>query len=114
MPGTSRAGAIRRVRATLSSKLNALRKASNEGQGRFRVAPALFRCFGCAGITGLITGPFTGAVNLPAETYRRNSDAFGQNPMLYGMDSVVVGPCGFAGGPIAGFCKGLSLGAEWV
>jgi hypothetical protein len=98
----------------LSSKLNASRRAPNEGHVAFATAAALLGSAGCAGITGPITGPFTGAVDLPAETYRRNSDAFDQNPMLYGTDGIVAGPCRFAGGPIAGFCKGLSLDVEWV
>ncbi len=82
--------------------------------GAFVLAAMLLLCSGCAGITGLVTGAFTGAVDLPAETYRQNQLAFEQNPILYGVDALVVGPCGLAGGPLVGFCKGLSLDVEWV
>jgi hypothetical protein len=74
----------------------------------------LLLCSGCAGITGLVTGAFTGAVDLPAETYRQNRLAFDRNPMLYGLDGIVLGPCGIAGGPVIGFFKGISLDIEWV
>jgi hypothetical protein len=82
--------------------------------GAFVLAAMLLACSGCAGITGLVTGAFTGAVDLPAETYRQHSLAFEQNPMLYGVDALVVGPCGIALGPVAGFIKGISLDVEWV
>jgi hypothetical protein len=82
--------------------------------GAFVLAATLIVCSGCAGLTGLITGPFTGAVDLPAETYRQNTLLFEQNPMLYGVDAIVVGPCGIVVGPVAGFCKGISLDIEWV
>jgi hypothetical protein len=78
------------------------------------LAAMLLLSSGCAGITGLVTGPFTGAVDLPAETYRQNSLAFEQNPMLYGVDAIVVGPCGIVLGPVAGFIKGISLDIERV
>ena len=82
--------------------------------GAFVLAAMLLVCSGCAGITGLVTGAFTGAVDLPAEAYRQNQLAFERNPMLYGLDALVVGPCGIAGGPVIGFCKGISLDVEWV
>jgi hypothetical protein len=82
--------------------------------GAVVLAVGLLACTGCAGLTGLVTGAFTGAVDLPAETYRQNQRAFEQNPMLYGLDVLVVAPCGIAGGPVIGFCKGLSLDVEWV
>jgi hypothetical protein len=82
--------------------------------GAFVLAAILLACSGCAGITGLVTGAFTGAVDLPAETYRQNQLAFEHNPMLYGLDVLVVAPCGLVGGPVIGFCKGLSLDVEWI
>jgi hypothetical protein len=82
--------------------------------GALVLAAMLLACSGCAMITGVVTGPFTGAVDLPAETYRQNTLAFEQNPMLYGIDCLVVGPCGIVMGPVAGLCKGLSLDIEWV
>ena len=82
--------------------------------GAFVLAAMLLLCSGCAGITGLVTGAFTGAVDLPAETYRQNRLAFDRNPMLYGLDGIVLGPCGVAGGPVIGFVKGISLDIEWV
>jgi len=82
--------------------------------GAFVLAAMLLLCSGCAGITGLVTGAFTGAVDLPAETYRQNQMGFEKNPMLYGVDVLVVAPCGIAGGPVVGLVKGLSLDVEWV
>ena len=82
--------------------------------GAFVLAAALMVCSGCASLTGLITGAFTGAVDLPAETYRQNRLAFEQNPMLFGLDVFVVAPCGIVGGPVVGFVKGASLDVEWV
>jgi len=82
--------------------------------GAFVLAAVLLGCCGCAGITGLVTGAFTGAVDLPAETYRHNQLAFEHNPMLYGLDCLIVAPLGIAGGPVVGLCKGLSLDVEWV
>ena len=78
------------------------------------LAAMLMVCSGCASLTGLVTGAFTGAVDLPAETYRQNRVAFEQNPMLYGLDVFVVAPCGIVGGPVVGLVKGVSLDVEWV
>jgi hypothetical protein len=82
--------------------------------GAFVLAAMLLLCSGCAGITGLVTGAFTGAVDLPAEAYRQNRLVFDRNPMLYGLDCLVLGPCGLVGGPVIGFIKGVSLDIEWV
>ncbi len=82
--------------------------------GALVLAAMLLVCSGCASLTGLVTGAFTGAVDLPAETYRQNRLVFEQNPMLYGVDALVLGPCGIAGGPVVGFVKGASLDVEWV
>ncbi len=82
--------------------------------GAFVLAAALMVCSGCASLTGLVTGAFTGAVDLPAETYRQNRLAFEQNPMLFGLDVFVVAPCGIVGGPVVGLVKGASLDVEWV
>jgi hypothetical protein len=80
----------------------------------FVLAAMLLACSGCATVTGLVTGAFTGAVDLPAETYRQNKVAFEQNPMLYGVDVIVLAPCGIVGGPVVGLVKGVSLDIEWV
>jgi hypothetical protein len=82
--------------------------------GAVVLAVVLVTCTGCAAITGLVSGAVTGAVDLPAEAYRQNQRAFDQNPMLFGLDVLVVAPCGIAGGPVVGFCKGISLDVEWV
>lgn len=65
-------------------------------------------------ITGTITGPFTGMVDLPVQTYYHNAPAFNDEPMLYGLDALIVGPCGIILGPVCGFVKGASLDVEWV
>jgi hypothetical protein len=82
--------------------------------GAFVLAAMLMACSGCAMITGTVTGAFTGAVDLPAETYRQNRLAFEQHPMLYGVDCLIVAPCGIVGGPVVGLVKGVSLDIEWV
>jgi hypothetical protein len=82
--------------------------------GALVLAAMLVLCSGCAGITGLVSGAFTGAVDLPAEAYRQNRQSFEQNPMLYSLDCLVLGPCGIVGGPVMGFLKGVSLDIEWV
>ena len=74
----------------------------------------LFVFSGCATVTGTATGAFTGAVDAPVETYRHNRAAFHENPMLFGLDAVVMGPIGFATGPILGLAKGLSLDIQWI
>jgi uncharacterized protein YceK len=69
---------------------------------------------GCATITGTATGAFTGLVDAPAETYRHNSEAFHEHPMLYGLDALVIAPIGAVTGPVFGFVKGISLDLQWV
>jgi len=69
---------------------------------------------GCATITGTATGPLTGAVDAPAETYRHNQQAFQEHPMLYGLDVLVIAPVGIVTGPVFGFVKGVSLDVQWV
>ena len=75
---------------------------------------ALVACSGCAMITGVVTGPFTGAVDLPREAYFQHTQSFYENPMLFGLDALIVGPCGIVVGPVAGLVKGASLDVEWV
>lgn len=69
---------------------------------------------GCAMLTGTATGAFTGAVDLPAETYRQNCQAFVSHPILYSLDAVVLGPIGLVFGPVFGMGKGLALDIQWV
>ena len=69
---------------------------------------------GCAGITGLATGVFTGAVDLPAEMYRHNQKMFEKHPVLYGLDALVLGPLGMVTGPLLGFGKGVALDVQWL
>jgi hypothetical protein len=69
---------------------------------------------GCATITGTATGALTGIVDAPAETYRHNQEAFKENPMLYGLDALVIAPIGFVTGPLFGFIKGVSVDLQWV
>ena len=69
---------------------------------------------GCATITGTATGAFTGAVDLPAETYRANCEAFKKWGILHGLNVLVLGPIGLGTGPIFGFVKGLSIDVQWL
>ena len=73
---------------------------------------ALMLLPGCAAVTGVATGAFTGAVDLPAETYRVHRETFHRYPYLFGLNVFFVGPVGFAGGPVAGLIKGASLDVQ--
>lgn len=64
---------------------------------------------GCATILGTGTGALTGMVDMPAEAYRHNKADFENQPMLYGLDALFLGPLGAAFGPVTGFVKGVSL-----
>ncbi len=69
---------------------------------------------GCAALTGLVTGAFTGAVDAPAEVYRHNAGDFTRNPLFWPFDILFFVPLGIAAGPIAGFGKGLALDCQWI
>ena len=67
---------------------------------------------GCATLTGVATGAFTGAVDAPAEAYRQNREAFLKYPALFGLDALFIGPVGFVSGPGFGLVKGASLDVQ--
>jgi hypothetical protein len=69
---------------------------------------------GCATITGTVSGPLTGMIDAPAQTYRANRDVFADYPILFSVDALVMGPFGIVTGPLFGFGKGLSLDIQWV
>lgn len=69
---------------------------------------------GCATITGTITGPFTGFVDLPAEVYRHHGDVLDAEPLLWTPNALVLAPIGFAAGPAIGFVKGVALDVQWL
>jgi hypothetical protein len=69
---------------------------------------------GCATLTGLVTGAFTGAVDAPAQVYRCNRSDFHQNPIYWPFNIVAFVPLGLAVGPLAGMGKGLALDIEWL
>jgi hypothetical protein len=69
---------------------------------------------GCACLTGLVTGAFTGAVDAPAEVYRHNRGEFHRNPVFWTFNVLFFVPLGIAAGPIAGAGKGLALDVEWL
>jgi hypothetical protein len=69
---------------------------------------------GCATLTGLVTGAFTGAVDAPAEVYRHNRGEFDRNPIYYFFDVAFFGPVGLAAGPLVGMAKGMSEDVEWM
>lgn len=68
---------------------------------------------GCATITGTTTGAFTGAVDLPSETYKE-SESVKDFPWLFAPMVVVTGTIGFGGGPLAGLVKGFSADIQWL
>jgi len=69
---------------------------------------------GCATVTGTVTGAVTNAIDCPAENYRANRERFDEVPVLHSLNAVVLGPVGFATGPVFGFAKGLALDIQWV
>ena len=62
---------------------------------------------GCATITGTVTGPFTGFVDLPTEIIREQELATDAGHTW--LIAMVAAPVGFVGGPIFGFIKGVAL-----
>lgn len=75
---------------------------------------SLFVLSGCATVSGTVTGAFTNAVDAPAENYRANREQFDDVPILHAPNALVLGPVGFATGPVFGFAKGLALDIQWV
>lgn len=69
---------------------------------------------GCAALSGLVTGAFTGAVDAPMQVYRHNRSALDHHPEYWFYNVLVMGPVGFAVGPLAGFAKGLVIDIEWL
>ena len=69
---------------------------------------------GCATLTGLTTGAFTGAVDAPAQVYRYNRGEFDRNPIFFAFDVLFFVPLGMAAGPLAGAGKGLAIDIEWL
>ncbi|MEZ0230942.1 MAG: hypothetical protein ACAI25_20150 [Planctomycetota bacterium] len=75
---------------------------------------ALTSTSGCAALTGLTTGAFTGAVDAPAQVARHYHGEFDRNPIYYFFDVVFFVPVGIVFGPAAGFAKGLSIDVMWL
>ena len=69
---------------------------------------------GCASLTGLVTGAFTGAVDAPAQVYRTHRDEFAENPINWPANLFLFVPLGFVFGPLTGLCKGVALDMQWV
>jgi hypothetical protein len=69
---------------------------------------------GCAAMTGLVTGAFTGAVDAPAQVYRYHRAEMDHHPEYWAYNVLLMGPVGFATGALAGFVKGLSLDIQWL
>lgn len=75
---------------------------------------ALLPTGGCATMTGLVTGAFTGAVDAPAQVYRHNRGEMTRHPEYWIYDVLILGPIGFAAGPLAGLAKGFGLDMQWL
>lgn len=74
----------------------------------------LFSSSGCATLTGLVTGAFTGAVDAPAQVYRYHRGDFARNPIYWPFNILFFVPLGIAFGPLAGMGKGIALDVETV
>ena len=69
---------------------------------------------GCAAMTGMLTGAFTGAVDAPAQVYRYHRGEFDRHPELWVYNLLLFIPLGIAVGPLAGFAKGIGLDVQWL
>ena len=69
---------------------------------------------GCATVTRLATGAFTGAVDAPAQVYRTHREGFAEDPIYWPLNVCIFVPLGIAFGPLVGFCKGVALDCGWV
>lgn len=69
---------------------------------------------GCATLTGLATGAFTGAVDAPAEVYRAHREGLDEHPIYWTLNIAVFVPLGMGFGPVVGFCKGVALDVQWA
>ena len=78
------------------------------------LAAGALLCSGCATAAGTLTGALTNTIDCPAQNYRANQERFDSVPVLHSLNAVILGPVGFATGPIFGFAKGLSLDIQWV
>jgi hypothetical protein len=73
---------------------------------------ALSTTSGCATVTGLVSGAFTGAVDAPAQVYRLHREAFAEEPIYWPINICVCVPLGILFGPLMGFAKGMALDCE--
>jgi len=69
---------------------------------------------GCAALTGLATGAFTGAVDAPAQVYRHHRGEMNRHPEYWVYNVFLLGPVGLVAGPLAGFAKGFGLDIQWL
>ena len=64
---------------------------------------------GCATLTGMVTGAFTGAVDAPAQVYRYHQSTFEYHPEYWIFNALLFFPLGLAAGPLAGMAKGAAI-----
>ena len=69
---------------------------------------------GCATLTGLVTGPFTGAIDAPAQVYRHHRAHMDRHPELWFFNLIVFFPAGLASGALAGLIKGVGIDIQWA
>ncbi len=67
---------------------------------------------GCATITGVVTGAFTGFVDLPSEIIHKNQ--LKPDSADTWMVAIFTAPVGFVLGPAFGFVKGIALDVSAV
>jgi hypothetical protein len=85
---------------------------SSRGLGAVLLGLWLLVCPCCATFTGVVTGPFTGLVDMPAEVYLAHRDGMDRRPFYWLPVIVVFAPAGAVLGPVAGLVKGVALDAQ--
>lgn len=69
---------------------------------------------GCATITGLATGAFTGLVDGPAQVARRYEETYYKHPEYWALNILIVAPASFVLGPFFGMVKGIAVDVQWM
>ena len=64
---------------------------------------------GCATVAGFVSGAFTGAIDAPAQVYRKHRSFMDHHPIYWVFNVLFVAPMGFLFGPLVGAAKGLAL-----
>ncbi len=95
------------------------RSARGQRRRRARLAvllltPFLLSAPGCASLTGLVTGAFTGCIDAPAQVYRHHRKEMDRHPDYWVYNILLFFPLGLGVGPLAGFAKGVGIDIQWL